>query len=290
MKRLDLTKVKDFFNNLKKSRVLYASTLTMLTLSMFIVSSFAWLTLNRKTGVGDMGMGLAVDDTNAVYEAYMYDLEKGAGTDLNADGEKLNVTNIDLNQYDTIFKAQNKYTPVFAKIRIVRNESMPKNGTVHVTIERDDMDTGDKLTAFSSSVIRFTTFIIADKSDVNLTAPKDLYTLINDIDRFDEIEGYKGAHDNSKTFVTVNGEGADHTHSKNTSLTISVDYVADNWYQDVNNNNSETLNVYLYITYDVQLVECYMDENAGGGLSLEDNSVFFENDLKKITVSYSANN
>ena len=58
------------------------------------------------------------------------------------------------------------------------------------------------------------------------------------------------------------------------------------WY--INGDGDEALNVYLYITYDVQLVECYMDENAGGSLSLEDNSVFFDNDMTKISVSYTA--
>ena len=54
----------------------------------------------------------------------------------------------------------------------------------------------------------------------------------------------------------------------------------------MNADNDETLNVYLYMTYDVQLIECYMDKHSGGGISLDDNSVFFENDMKKITVGY----
>ena len=77
-------------------------------------------------------------------------------------------------------------------------------------------------------------------------------------------------------------------HGKNTSLTVSVNYTADNWYIDADGH--EALNVYLYITYDVQLVECYMDENTDGSLSLDDNSVFFENDLKKISVRYEGAN
>ena len=283
--------IKAFFDTLKKGRVLYTLIITILTFSMVVVSSFAWFTLNRKTDVGDLGMGLAVDDTNAVYEAYMYDLKTGKGTNKNADNEFLDITNIDLNQYDTIFKGQNKYTPVVAKVILVRSESMPKKGTVHITVTREDIvspqATETSLTAYSSSIVRFTTFILSDKSDVNLTDPDELYSHISTTKRFNEVEGYKGnGYTNSKTFVNVHGEGEGHWHDKNLSLTISVDYSEGDWYYDA--DGDEALNVYLYITYDVQLVECYMEENTGGGLSLDDNSVFFDNDMKKISVSYSA--
>ena len=286
MKRNILGTIKNFFDKLKKNRLLYTFFVTAVALNLLIISSFAWLTLNRKAGVGEMGMALAVDDTNAVYQAYMYDLKKGEGTNKNADGETLNITNIDLNQYDTIFKGQNKYTPVFAKIILIRSQSMPKSGTVHITVEREDSGIDlQSLTAFSSSIVRFTTFIMSDKSDINITDPALLYDHISTVERFKAIELYSGNdRTDSKTFVAVHGEGAGHTHSKSNSLTVSVDYQETDWY--LNSENDEALNVYLYITYDVQLVKCYMDENTGGELSLDDNSVFFENDMKKVSVSY----
>ena len=288
MKRTVLGTIKNFFNNLKKNRVLYSLFVTLVAFNLVVISSFAWLTLNRKAGVGEMGMSLAVDDTSAVYQAYMYDLKTRKGTNKNADGEPLTVTNIDLNQYDTIFKGQNKYTPVFAKIVLIRSESMPKNGTVHITVERKgDANVIASLTAFSSSIVRFTSFIFSDKSDIGITDPDELYSFVSTPTRFKEVEKYKGNDmANSKTFVTVQGEGEGHTHAKMSSLTISTPYKDTDWY--INADGDEALNVYLYITYDVQLVECYMDENAGGSLSLEDNSVFFDNDMTKISVSYTA--
>ena len=288
MKRSIFGTIKDCFNRLKKNRVLYTLIGTILAFNMLIVATFAWFTLNRKMGVDELGMSLAIDDTNAEYYAYMYDLKTGKGTNKNADGETLTITNIDLNQYDTIFRAQNKYTPVFAKIVIVRNESMPTNGTVHITVERTgDVGVTAHLTAFSSSIVRFTSFIFSDKSEINITDPDELYSFVSTTNRFKEVEKYKGNDmENSKTFVTVQGEGEGHTHAKLGSLTISTPYKDTDWYK--NEDGYDALNVYLYITYDVQLVECYMDENAGGSLSLEDNSVFFDNDMTKVSVSYTA--
>ena len=299
MKSNKFSKVIESFNRLKKNKVLYTFLTTVLAFNMVIVTSFAWLTLNRKTAVDDIGMGLAVDDTSAVYEAYMYDLEKGAGTDLNADGEKLNVTNIDLNQYDTIFKGQNKYTPVFAKIVLVRSEAMPRTGKVYITVDREEKSAQGEgaLTEFTSSIVRFTGFIIPDKADLDvgkdLSAeeyaekyPEELYSFISDEKRFKEVEGYTENKTNSKTFVNVihDETNGTHTHTKSTSLTIEVEYTENDWYKNADKN--DTLNVYLYITYDPTLVNCYMEEHGGGEISLESNLIFFNNDMKKINISY----
>ena len=312
MKRMFFKKIKDGFNRLRKNRVLYTFLTTALAFNLLIVASFAWLTLNRKTAVDEIGMGLAVDDTAAVYEAYMYDLEKGAGTDLNADGEKLNVTNIDLNQYDTIFKGQNKYTPVFAKIVLTRSREMPKSGKVYITVNRkteianegassealSSEETADEgtLTDFTSSIVRFTGFIIPDKADLEIGKdlpeeeyateyPKLLYDFINTKERFEDVENLTGQQANSKTFVTTipgEEEGA-HTHAKSDSLTIEVEYADTYWYTDENGNDA--MNVYLYITYDPTLINCYM-EGADDEISLDSNLIFFDNDMKEIKISY----
>jgi hypothetical protein len=40
------------------------------------------------------------------------------------------------------------------------------------------------------------------------------------------------------------------------------------------------------MTYDAQLIECFMDERTDGSISLDDNLYLFHNDLKKVSVSY----
>ena len=275
---------------LRESRALTTLVITILILNMLIVASVAWFTLNRQTDADEMGMALAVDDTSAVYKAYMYDLESEAGTNKATDGSELTIGNLVLNQYDTIFKAQNRYTPAFARIEITRNSSMPANGNVTVTVARNaSVGTDDPMSAFSSSITRFTAFIIDDKGDNDpdlMSDPAAFYEYISPRSRFDAIEDLEGQLTHSKTFVNVIGSGADHTHEKLDEITISIPYTSDNWYTDASGNSK--LNVYLYITYDDQLIECYMDtkESESGGISLDDNSVTFENDFRKVTVGY----
>ena len=278
------------FRFLRESRATATLVMLILILNILISASVAWFTINRQTDADDMGMALSVDDTSALYKAYMYDLETEKGTNKAPDGSELTIGNLVLNQYDTIFKAQNRYTPAFARIEITRINSMPKSGNVTLTVARDaTIGADDAMSAYSSSITRFTAFIIQDKGDNDqslLADPAAFYDYISPRTRFKEIENLSGAHDHSKTFVNVVGEGDDHTHEKLDKITLSIPYTADNWYRDASGN--DVMNVYLYITYDVQLIECYMDkqETASGGISLDDNGVIFENDFKKVTVGY----
>ena len=299
MKKLALGGIKRALRFMRESHALHTLVAIVLILNMLVAASVAWFTLNRQTDVDEMGMALAVDDTEAVYRAYMFNINTGKGTALDEDNNPLDVTNLDLNQYDTIFRAQNRFTPALAKITLTRNKSMPESGTVIITINREEIAAqageGESLTAFSSSTVRFTGFTVPDHSDLTILnsemddeAKADaLYTHLCTQERFDEIEGYKGNnYENSQTFVTVVGEGEGHTHHKYTSIQVYVEYDADDWYVDENDNKAVKLNVYLYISYDVQLIECYIDEHKGGNISLNQNSFFFENDMTEIKISY----
>ena len=271
---------------LKANGALTPIILAILIFNMLIAASVAWFTLNRQTSAGEMGMGLAVDDTKATYTVYMFDLHKMEGTNTLADGSELTISNLDFNQYDTIFSMQNKYTPAIAKIRITRVSTMPESGIVYLNLTRNDLEEEDgKLSMFSSSVIRFTAMIDSTKGDVALTDPDEIFRYINTDTRFDTVSGYVGNdYDNSKTFVGVIGEGAGHTHNKTDEITLAIPYTASDWYTD--STGADALNVYLYMTYDVQLIECFMEENTGGVISLVDNFYLFENDMNMITIGY----
>ena len=98
---------------LTKTKFLSAIIGLVVSFSMIITVSLAWFTVNRQTGADEMGMSISVDDTKAVYKVYMYDLDDKEGTNKMPDNvTDLNITNLDLNHYDTIFKTNNKYWTV----------------------------------------------------------------------------------------------------------------------------------------------------------------------------------
>lgn len=290
MKKWLSEKIENIAQLLKSGRVLTSFILVLITLFMTVASSLAWITSNRILGSNDMGMGLAVDDTSAIYKVYMYDLEKRVGSDqikINGEYQDLNLYNLHMNQYDTIFKVQNRFTPAFAQIQITKNKSMPDSGTVYITIDRDSkivgLEEGGRLAELISSVLRFTAIIDNTKGDLNQTNANDMYNYINPESRFDEIKKYEGSKTHSKTFITSHGTGEGHGHTKVDSITIAVDYSDKDWNE--NGDGTETLNVYLYISYDVQQLECFLTAHSDG-LSLDDPAYNFANDLKKVTVSY----
>ena len=240
----------------------------------------------------DMNMGLHIDDTSAVYKVYKFDLDKMTGIEENKNGEALTITNVEMNPYDTIFVVKNQYSPVFAQIRLTRNSngsSMPLKGKVHITIHRDSsinpFDKDGKLSERISSVLRFTAIIDNTKADWEMTDAKALYNHINS--SYASIEAYKGQRPESKNFITADGEGDDHSHTKNDTITISLTYTENDWYPD--GQGSQHLNLYLYMSYDKQLVDCFMKQHANSELSLNNSLYNFANDLKYVSVSYDDN-
>ena len=283
---------------LKSGRAATSLIALIVSFSMLIVSSLAWLTTNRWLTSEDMNMGLHIDDTSAVYKVYKFDLDKMAGIDgiidENDNIEYLTITNVEMNPYDTIFVVKNQYSPVFAQIRLTRNSngsSMPLNGKVHITIHRDSsinpFDKDGKLSERISSVLRFTAIIDNTRADWETTDADTLYEHINS--SFEKIEKYDDTYegDESKTFITAHGEGDDHSHTKNDTITISLNYTEACWYTD--DQGSQHLNLYLYMSYDKQLVDCFMKQHANSELSLDNSLYNFANDLKYVSVSYDDN-
>ena len=161
---------------------------------------------------------------------------------------------------------------------------------------------------YTSNIARFTAFIYDGEKDPNTKLPIDvtlsddpdnaddaaaLYELINTKTRYEGIEGYSGNEDHSKTFLTLKGDDENLTlDKKTTSITLTVPYTADDWYEVKlsENTTQKYLNVYLYITYDVKLIDYYFkafDDALLNNLDYE--GIPFANDLKKISVSYDKN-
>ena len=257
--------------------------------------SAAWFSENDDVDARNMSVTpMPVDDTSVAYKAYMFDLKKMVGVDSksgeNDEPQELSLSNLDMNQYDTIFSVQNQYTPAFAQIKIKRSApaTETESGTFFITVYRNSemgaLESNGKLSEYISSVLRFTALIDSTGEDRTITDANELYRHINTEERFEKIKNYKGERDDSKTFVSVHGEGETHSHDKVDSITVGVSYTGKDWYLD--EDGCQTLNIYLYMSYDVQLIECFLKEHASDNLSLNDTSYNFKNDLEEVDLSY----
>ena len=262
----------------------------MLTGCAFVAVTFAWFYSNQNVDSDNNNMSLYFDDTTASYQVYRYDTKLLQGTTNDADGNPLDITDIDLNQYDLVFKARNRYTPIFARVEVVRLESMPENGTIYLTITRnsngdDETHSGEELVmgAFASSVMRFTGWV-SSSFDEN---PDTLYQTI-DNELYTTVVINKDYTSNSKldsdVFTTASGTTGAMTYTKVNTITLEMTYSSADW--TLNDEGKQVLNTYLYISYDVDLISSYARENDMSTLQIGEETVSFENDINLLRVSY----
>lgn len=275
---------------MNSKKIIKTGFLLISALILFISVTYAWILTNRNVDTKNIIIGLENDDTTASYMIYKWDIRKSIGTNTDDDENLLSIYNVDINPYDLIIKSRNYYTPVLARIELQRHISMPQSGTVTVTITRtlDNNDvTSSELSNFSSSIMRFTTII--DKT--NYLNPNTLYSSINDT-MYDNTKAYVVTENDesahlydafSKTFVTAKKFGAVYAFTKEEYITLSIPYTIDDW---TTIEGNETLIVYLYMSYDIGLIELYKNSS---GFSIGDNGsniIDFGNDFKTISVSY----
>lgn len=273
---------------MKLKKIIISWSLFYTVLILAAVVSYAWVSENRAVEHINPPINLENDDTTATYGVYKYDPKLGKGMNTDINGNPYSIADIDINPYDLIFLSRNRYTPVFARVEVKRNTSMPKSGTVYLTITRklDNNDSeGSELSEFSSSLIRFTAFIDPNDGSVNYDNADKLYSDI-DASMYTDTKSYRtkandtSSHPYSKTFVSAEKDGSEYNFAKTATITLQVDYTESNW------TEIETLNIFLYMTYDEGLIDMYKESSH---LKIEvgtGNMVHFKNDFDTIKVSY----
>lgn len=274
---------------MKLKKIIISWSLFYTVLILAAVVSYAWVSENRAVEHINPPINLENDDTTATYGVYKYDTKLGIGRNADNNNIPYTISDIDINPYDLIFLSRNRYTPVFARVEVKRNTSMPKSGTVYLTITRklDNNDSdGSELSEFSSSLIRFT-------AKVDKTYYDDPDILYNAIDTsmyavtktyVTTANGLPHDYDDfSKTFVTAEMSENGYTFTKADAITLEMTYTESDWYES---DGTEILNIYLYMTYDEGLIDMYKESShfkieVGTG-----NMVHFENDFDTIKVSY----
>ena len=274
--------------------VVIACTLTAGVMILFFNSTLGWFAMNRQVDGNGMGVAMKAVAAEASYTVYVYDgkteLVHFTGENRTDDtGKNIDprVDDLKMAVHDVIFKARNRYTPAIIRIHLSRiNEEYRSGGNVSVTLTRDDQDAYElvngvqALPELSTSVLRFT--LAKDSSWYNADA-KILYNNI-DIALYTQVvinKNYTGV--SSDKFTTVTGEGASVSISKSDSITLTIPYSA----SDISGDGE--MDVYLYITYDEELVGRF-EHNAGidtSGTTVGKVSTM-QNDIEELVVSFSA--
>ena len=271
-----------------------SSLVLLFTLIFGATVVFGW-TLSGKNGanIGEIGTGIVADREIADYTVFSYNIETGdvIGGAASAD---MVLSDIRFQAYDRTFTAHNYYTPVFVRVSFPA-DGIPENGKIIFRINRNlspvDPESGnalkddsgaDFLSGRSSIVMRFTMGINKTFAETAEAFPSDARTdaLYNAVNSF-----YYGKAENGlvgETFakkVSINGNTV---YEKSDFIITECAYDASFWNETV--SGERVLHVYLYISYDTELVENYVFQRMAAGDVFGEDAII--NDLSEIVVIY----
>ncbi|MCR5837872.1 MAG: hypothetical protein K6G88_15345 [Lachnospiraceae bacterium] len=258
--------------------------------------AIAWLVANKQTNTSGMQVSIKKSDAVADYYVYIYDVKEDdvhyTGQTVNKNGIAITFSpptlqSLEMQFFDTIFRLKNRHTPAIVRIRLTDlAEEWINGGNVSITLKRDTSipeyttENGDKkLNEYLTSMMRFS--LAQDKDWYNA----DAITMFNNVDSvlYPKIVTNRNYNPSgsSAVFTTVTTSNDVITNiSKTDDITITTSYEA----SDIVNGY---LDVYMFITYDENLVNKYDLSNMNIEGTAVAHVTTLENDLELLSVSFS---
>ena len=241
----------------QKASLVKLGIMLVFSVIVFIFSSVAWFSYNKGVNSSDMSIRALNDLVYGSSTIYNYSFDSTTPQYSAQDSNSLA-----LMQYDAVFNSNNSHTYAVMRIEL-RGENLAQTGTIRLTLERNTSNNAANSLGsdYVSSVMKYS-FVTLDNYFPETA--DDVLTSIHDAATAQGVE--------TQTFVSNN--------TKLYSITFNVPYTADNWH-----NNR--LYVYMYVDYDADLIEDYVENslqnlltNSNGG------AVTVGNDISKLVISH----
>lgn len=242
---------------LKRQKASFIKLGIMLAFSaiMFIFSSIAWFSSNKE--VGSSGMSIKVLNDLVYGSSTIYNYSFNTTTQQYTPQTS---NSLDLMQYDAVFNSNNSYTYAVMRIELT-GENLAQSGTIRFVLQRDTTNsTANQLGSdYVSSVMNYRFVTI---SSFSATAA-DVLTTVHAAATAQGVA--------AQTFVSNN--------AKLSSITFDVPYTVANWH-----NNR--LYVYMYVDYDANLIEDYVENSLQNLLTTSNGGeVMVGNDISTLVIS-----
>ena len=272
----------------------------VVALLLYFNSAYGWFAMNEQVDGNGMAVTAYHDDVEAEYSHYYYDAKNATAVGVNS------ITDIQVPQYDLIFRQRNRYTPAVIRVALTGEEDLPQSGTIALTIGRNlaasittdegAIANGSELPMLNnlfSSLMRLT---IVKGAGIYDDDPTTLYRNIdnlpygNESTLYEVIKSQTANNATTNVFTAITGsEGDPDRYTKADSVTLSIDYTADDWNDMDGDGVNETLNVYVYVTYDETLLREYgaYDATLNGDITSVGQVIKLSNDLLTIAASHS---
>ena len=281
--------------------------LAIVVLIAYLNKSFSWFSSNLEVSATGMNVSVEGIDAEAEYKVYIFDAKlndvRYSDDGRTPVGSDPTLENLKMQVHDVVFKSRNRYTPAVVHIHLFNiSESYRQNGSVSLTLVRNndaayETGTGGKkvLPKKTTSILRFTlannmgtSWISADNAK---TEAQNATLTYNNVDNalyqkivlngdYTDIQGTLDLDSKVFTTYTLNAEDEIETISKASSITLTVSCTSDQV-------ASGELDLFLYITYDQDLVDVFVDSGTigTGGTTIGQISTLL-NDLTDLIISF----
>ncbi len=257
------------------------SALTVSLLAYFSLNgTFAWFGLNKRVDAN--GMTIAVkkeDDVNITLTSYRM---KSDGTKESVDSSS---TPHALGRYDQVFTSDNEYCPVILKLElndgtysngediplkihhdtskdteIVESITVSDGSSSYVTSTVTSTDDDRKLSSYISSVILAKAAVY--NGDINLGNTNDFKKMTSYFKGEGKLDGATYGSTSASTFVSYTGtkDGTSGINITGKTETLSIDGLK---YENVGTTEKQKCTLYIYLNYDENLIEYYIDKMKG---------------------------
>lgn len=291
-------------NNNTILKIACATSMCIFSLFACFAGAIAWFTGIRVQDPKNTGMNGKNDDIHAEFTLYKYSTTNMMGTDKDDENNTLDITNFQLNTYDTIFTSKNKYTPALLKIKIY-GTSLTETGSIVFTAKRDTQyDTAwiekegsepHELNGYISSIIGmkcgfddaiYETLIGSSSSSTPVDNIGDAIQVALASSKMSEEETFT-------TYTSVTPEATEedenpkpiNTFEKSEFIEISCSYTAADWIEGSDGVNF--LNLFLVMDYSQELLKVVAPVSGKLDASnLQSTDSNFKNDIISFTVDH----
>lgn len=258
--------------------VIFLGIFSVLTILTYFGSSFGWFSRNEKVNKSGLDLNVQQGNLNVEFAYFMYDVN-----DETYKAES-NLSAINFNQYDLVFRSRNQYTPIVVRLTLLKSELSASGGAFTATIYRDTTKTvsTDRMDEFCSSVMRFTPFVGAAYYSADAETQ---FTNVHSA-HFSTTRALTGddVTSGSQVFTEVDYIGNTVTDvTKDDYISLTFNYTSGDFTGDV-------LYAYIYITYDEGFsADTYngltgIYTKTAGITTIGDDHVTFTNDLEYVKV------
>ena len=266
--------------------------------------SYGWFGKNNVVSGSSINISADFDDTIATYYVYKYDSVSESGSKYTINEENTAVLNsiddLTMNSYDTIFIHRNELNHVIIRIQITGTK-VTETGTITVSLDRDSLIENTNFTslvhsetvgntekqfAYITSCVYFKYAAISSLNSYLLPNEDEDGLWRAAITAFNSIE-------NETMFTTKESEETvdevtTRTYRKVDKLEFDINYNSSNWIDTDSDGVNDTLNIYLYMNYDIDFVNyAYSDSGISTSGSISQISLDLRNDFISIKSKHS---